>query len=113
MTRPTLVMSRGRAVSRALLIAALAGLAGLGAGCGSGARRPIDPEPRDAGEGDAPDAPIVDSDLDTDGLDSADPSLCGNNVIDVAEECDDGNRIDGDGCDWLCRRGDGGCYRSR
>ncbi len=32
---------------------------------------------------------------------------CGNGLIDEGEECDDGNRLDGDGCDWLCRLGDG------
>ena len=30
-------------------------------------------------------------------------SLCGNNVIDPGEECDDGGRINGDGCTALCR----------
>ena len=33
--------------------------------------------------------------------------VCGNGVLDDGEECDDGNRLDGDGCDWLCRIGDG------
>jgi cysteine-rich repeat protein len=28
-------------------------------------------------------------------------------VLDPGEECDDWNRLDGDGCDWLCRLGDG------
>jgi cysteine-rich repeat protein len=32
---------------------------------------------------------------------------CGNGVLDEGEECDDRNRLDGDGCDWLCRSGDG------
>lgn len=32
---------------------------------------------------------------------------CGNGVLDPGEECDDRNRLDGDGCDWLCRPGDG------
>ncbi|MBI5500167.1 MAG: hypothetical protein HY907_07975 [Deltaproteobacteria bacterium] len=34
-------------------------------------------------------------------------STCGNGVLDDHEECDDGNRVDGDGCDWLCRLGEG------
>ncbi len=32
---------------------------------------------------------------------------CGNGVLDRGEECDDGNRLNGDGCDWLCRWGSG------
>jgi cysteine-rich repeat protein len=32
---------------------------------------------------------------------------CGNGVLDEGEECDDRNRLNGDGCDWLCRVGDG------
>ena len=30
--------------------------------------------------------------------------LCGNGVIDGVEECDDGNRVDGDGCSSVCTR---------
>ena len=32
---------------------------------------------------------------------------CGDGVLDPGEECDDRNRLNGDGCDWLCRVGDG------
>ncbi len=32
-----------------------------------------------------------------------DPALCGNNIDDAGEQCDDGNQIDGDTCDPLCR----------
>lgn len=32
---------------------------------------------------------------------------CGNGVLDPGEECDDGNRLNGDDCDWLCSRGPG------
>lgn len=32
---------------------------------------------------------------------------CGNGVLEAGEECDDRNRLNGDGCDWLCRVGDG------
>ena len=28
--------------------------------------------------------------------------LCGDAVVQAAEQCDDGNRDDGDGCDGLC-----------
>ncbi|MBI5502497.1 MAG: hypothetical protein HY907_19795 [Deltaproteobacteria bacterium] len=34
-------------------------------------------------------------------------SGCGDGVLDPGEQCDDWNRLDGDGCDWLCRLGDG------
>ena len=38
-------------------------------------------------------------------LDAASPSLprCGDGVVDPGEACDDGNRIDDDGCDNACR----------
>lgn len=32
------------------------------------------------------------------------PALCGDGVLDPAEECDDGNALDGDACDNLCLR---------
>jgi cysteine-rich repeat protein len=32
---------------------------------------------------------------------------CGNGILDEGEECDDRNRLNGDGCDWLCRLGNG------
>lgn len=32
---------------------------------------------------------------------------CGNHVVDSGEECHDGNRLNGDECDWLCRSGPG------
>lgn len=32
---------------------------------------------------------------------------CGNGIVDEGEECDDWNRLNGDGCDWKCRLGDG------
>ena len=31
------------------------------------------------------------------------PSPCGNGIIDPGEECDDGNKISGDGCSRLCQ----------
>jgi uncharacterized protein (TIGR03382 family) len=38
---------------------------------------------------------------------------CGNNAVDEGETCDDGNRIDGDGCDKSCESEDaGGCCSS-
>lgn len=33
------------------------------------------------------------------------PPVCGDDNVDPGEECDDGNRLNGDGCDWMCRRG--------
>lgn len=44
-------------------------------------------------------------------------SLCGNNLIDSGEECDDGNNQDGDGCSSTCQVEEGwycdgdGCYK--
>ncbi|MBI5490860.1 MAG: hypothetical protein HY905_26235 [Deltaproteobacteria bacterium] len=35
------------------------------------------------------------------------PPQCGDGVVDEGEECDDRNRLNGDGCDWQCRLGDG------
>ncbi len=32
----------------------------------------------------------------------AGPSLCGNGVVDPGEPCDDGNKLDGDGCSSIC-----------
>jgi cysteine-rich repeat protein len=31
------------------------------------------------------------------------PSICGNNILDSCEQCDDGNVINGDGCDDSCQ----------
>lgn len=43
------------------------------------------------------------------------PALCGNHMIDPGEQCDDGNRVSGDGCDFMCRAEnpvDGGADRA-
>lgn len=43
-------------------------------------------------------------------------SLCGNGVVDAVEACDDGNKVDGDGCSSTCRTepgytcADGSCH---
>jgi len=41
------------------------------------------------------------------------PGVCGNSVIETGEECDDGNIVNGDGCDSTCQEeeycGDGVC----
>jgi cysteine-rich repeat protein len=62
--------------------------------------------PRDEGEevddGSRDDAPV---DVRPDG--DPFPAVCGDGYLDPGEECDDGNRLNGDGCDWLCRVGDG------
>lgn len=34
--------------------------------------------------------------------DCCEAAICGNGVIDAGEECDDGNEVDGDGCDSNC-----------
>ena len=44
---------------------------------------------------------------DSDGETFALPPVCGDGNVDPGEECDDGNRMNDDGCDWRCRVGDG------
>jgi cysteine-rich repeat protein len=44
------------------------------------------------------------ADADHDGVgDACDLQTCGNGVVQLAEQCDDGNLVDGDGCDSNCR----------
>lgn len=73
----------------------------------SGRTRHIDPP----ADGDVTHDAGSDSDVDiNDDGDIGDPSSvprCGDGVLDPEEECDDHNRLNGDGCDWLCRIGDG------
>lgn len=58
----------------------------------------------DAGDdADADRGSSLDSDIDS----PEDVPDCGDGVLDSAEECDDGNRLNNDGCDWLCRIGNG------
>lgn len=52
-------------------------------------------EAEDDGASDAPDVEVPAS------------MFCGNGVLDPGEECDDGNRLDGDECDWRCLEGPG------
>jgi cysteine-rich repeat protein len=52
---------------------------------------------------DADRASSLDSDIDS----PEDVPDCGDGVLDSAEDCDDGNRLNNDGCDWLCRIGNG------
>ena len=40
---------------------------------------------------------------------TADAAVCGDQEISGDEQCDDGNREDGDGCSKLCTSEDGGC----
>ncbi len=111
---------RDRGVSRnRLRIRVLAALLGVLAGCGGGAAVTEDDggagddawlgdvpggddgdarrETRDAGDVESPwDVPLAPG-----------PTGCGNGVLEDGEECDDRNRRNGDGCDWLCRLGDG------
>ena len=67
---------------------------------------------------DVPDDPAVDPEEEPDAADDVEddfedtfdlPDLpsCGDFTVDPGEECDDGNRLNGDGCDWLCQLGDG------
>jgi cysteine-rich repeat protein len=32
------------------------------------------------------------------------PHVCGNGIVDAGEECDDGNNVNGDGCDVSCKK---------
>jgi len=84
---------------------ASAGLAGPDAGEASADATDIGPEAADEdGATDVADDAALDTPVEV--VPPAD-IRCGNGVVDAGEECDDGNRLNGDGCDWLCRLGDG------
>jgi cysteine-rich repeat protein len=51
----------------------------------------------DGGLPNTPDAPADRGDVRMTGL------LCGNGVLDPGEQCDDGNRVNGDGCNAFCQ----------
>lgn len=85
------------------------------AGCPSSTGGTDGGDPADEDEGrmeglDAPDAEDAGAD-ETEADIRADgdpfPPVCGDGYLDPGEECDDANRLNGDGCDWLCRLGDG------
>lgn len=62
----------------------------------------------DAGDSDVFDQADAEADgQDGDVIESEDVPQCGDGVLDPGEECDDRNRLNGDGCDWLCQIGDG------
>ncbi len=65
-----------------------------GGGEGDGASSGEDSTTDGPGDRAAPEAPAV-------------SALCGNGIPDPGEECDDGNRLNGDACDWTCRLGAG------
>ncbi|MBI5502359.1 MAG: hypothetical protein HY907_19095 [Deltaproteobacteria bacterium] len=92
-------------------------------GCGGGAASPTDDGTgnQDDVVADSSDMSIADdgddmaSDAESDS-DSSDTDAgllppadihCGDGMVAFGEECDDGNRLNGDGCDWQCRWGDG------
>jgi cysteine-rich repeat protein len=93
--------------ANALIVTALLALPA----CSGPQRHESDASP----DGDADSDADSDSDSDADGdferdsdIDSPDDvPHCGDGVLDAEEECDDRNRLNGDGCDWLCRLGDG------
>lgn len=86
----------------------------VAAGCGSGPMQADDaaqdaPDADDGGDRDGTDAvpDATDEDVEDRG-DAVDPRFhCGDGLVNFGEECDDGNRMNGDGCAWDCRRGDG------
>ncbi|MBI5487924.1 MAG: hypothetical protein HY905_11375 [Deltaproteobacteria bacterium] len=67
----------------------------------------------DASIADDADAVTSDSESDSESADTDAGLLppadihCGDGMVAFGEECDDGNRLNGDGCDWQCRWGDG------
>jgi cysteine-rich repeat protein len=66
------------------------------AACGGGAGPPRDELDAGSSPGeDARGAPGQDAE-------SAGPAICGNHKIEAGEACDDGNTVDGDGCDRNC-----------
>lgn len=63
----------------------------------------------DVTDGGTPDAPSPDASADADHESETGPiDTCGDGTLDEGEECDDGDRVGGDGCDAFCRteRGD-------
>ena len=68
---------------------------------------PTDPDTDDGGVPDGVEDDNRDGRFDPGELDPNDPSDdvrldCGNGVVDLGEECDDGGRADGDGCSAVC-----------
>jgi cysteine-rich repeat protein len=96
-------------------------LLAMGSGCGGSCASGADGEDRadiPDPDGDLGDRPAeADGSADEDGEGGSEgagdgpvppPDLsCGNGTVDPGEECDDGNRLNGDGCDWRCMIGDG------
>jgi hypothetical protein len=87
----------------------------LAAGCGSSGD---DTQTDNGGDADTTDTPTDDTTdrPDTDGRDVPDGEAgpeCGNGTVDGTEQCDDGNTVDGDGCDadctWTCDPTDDTC----
>lgn len=96
-------MTTTRTVRGVIVLAA--GIMSLSSACG---HAPGDTTGEDAA--DAPTDGTVD-DVPRDAAETYDlaplPPACGDGRLDPGEECDDRNRMNGDGCDWLCREGDG------
>lgn len=47
-------------------------------------------------------APGSSTGMPTTGGTGDEPAICGNGIVEPPEECDDGNRLNFDGCDWDC-----------
>jgi cysteine-rich repeat protein len=56
----------------------------------------------DADGGDDQGDGLPEDEADVDMMQEDVPPICGNSIVDPGEECDDGNTVDGDGCDGDC-----------
>ena len=84
-------------VGTGLILVAVASM--VHAGCGGSDTSELPP---------APDAGGVDAGVDVDVDANTGPAVCGNGTVEGHEQCDDGNRVNGDGCSAACTKEGGG-----
>jgi cysteine-rich repeat protein len=77
------------------------------AACGSGSGSVTDAAGEETTDGAAGETADAGPDWGDPDFGELPPASCGNGTVEPGEECDDGNRMNGDGCDWACRLGDG------